>query len=166
MNEPERAVLLRHAEPARLVRHIRLLVHAGCDLLLEHVDDFVEEAGRDQDVLVNPRRVCHCWDFDRQEVVVLESTSLSFRPSERILVDLKDVRRKLCFFGPEELELVQIELVEAFLCEAHAGCELGREGREHRKGEKGVLGSPPDDSKILGKGSSNWVDLFGNFLVC
>ena len=50
-------VLLGDAEPAGAIRRVQRLVNSGGDLLLEDVDDFVEQACGDGDVLEDPR-VC------------------------------------------------------------------------------------------------------------
>jgi hypothetical protein len=41
VNEVQRAILFLDAEPAGVVRRVRVLVYAGIDLLLEEFDGFV-----------------------------------------------------------------------------------------------------------------------------
>ena len=65
MYNSERAVLLFDAKPPRSIRGIGGLINAGSNLLLEEVDNFVEDACRDGNVLVDPGCVCDGGNFDR-----------------------------------------------------------------------------------------------------
>jgi len=65
MYNSERAVLLFDAKPPRSIRGIRGLIYTGSDLLLEKVDNFVKDACRDGNVLVDPGCVCDGGNFDR-----------------------------------------------------------------------------------------------------
>jgi hypothetical protein len=43
---------------------MRGLINASRNLLSEHVDDIVKDAGGDGDVFVDPGGVLDCWDLD------------------------------------------------------------------------------------------------------
>jgi len=72
---------------------------------------------------------------------------------------------KLEFFGPEEIETIEVEIVEAFLGETCAGCERRRVSWERRKGKEGVFRAALDDAKVFRQGGSNGMDFLRNFLV-
>jgi len=66
------------------------------------------------------------WDLNRSKVLIVKSTLFLLRPCQGELVDFEDMNYKLEFFGPQKAVRVEVQLVEAFLCEAFARCEVGR----------------------------------------
>jgi hypothetical protein len=55
-----------------------VLVNTGCEFVTKNLDDLVEDAGRDGDILLDPGDMFDNWDLDRRDVVVTEMTFLSF----------------------------------------------------------------------------------------
>jgi hypothetical protein len=95
----------------------------------------------------------------------VKPAALSLGPSEHTLIELKDVLSKLLFLQPEELVMVDVEIVESFLHKAGTWHERGRVGRERRQGEQRVLGSSSNDAKVFGEGGGYRVNLLGSLLV-
>ena len=54
------------------------------------------------------------------------------------------------FFRPEEAVGIEVELVEAFLREAFAGCEVGRMCRQRREREQGIFWNATDSAEFFG----------------
>jgi len=75
------------------------------------------------------------------------------------------VLEKLDFLQPEEVVGIECELIEAFLSEAFAGCEIGQMGWQRRKREKGVFGDASEIVKLFGKCGGNVSDLLIDALV-
>jgi hypothetical protein len=64
VNNSEKPVLLFDTEPAGLIGSIEWLINACSDFLLEKVNNVVENASGDRDILVNPGSVGNCEDLD------------------------------------------------------------------------------------------------------
>jgi hypothetical protein len=91
MNKVEGAVLLLHAEGTRVVGGVGGLIDTSSKLVLEDLDDVVEEAIGDGDVLVCPGNMLNGWDLDRREVVIAEATLLLLGPCKAEFVDFEDM---------------------------------------------------------------------------
>ena len=72
---------------------------------------------------------------------------------------------KLDFFRPEEVVGVEREVVDVFLSEAFAWCEVGRMGWQRRKREKGVFRDASYGAIFFRKGGRDRSDLLVNLLV-
>jgi hypothetical protein len=90
---------------------------------------------------------------------------LSLSPSECMLIELEDVLSKLLFLWPEELVIVDVEIVESFLHKVDAWHEWGRVGQEWWQGKQRVLRSSSNDANVFGEGGGYRVDLLGSLLV-
>ena len=91
MNKAKGTALLLYTEKVGPVGGVRGLINSGSKLVFENLNDVVEDAIRDGDVLVDPGNMLDSWDFDGREVVVAEPTLLFLSPREAEFVDLKDV---------------------------------------------------------------------------
>ena len=58
-----------------------MFVNTCCELLLEDLDDLIEDASGDRDVLLDPGDMFDDRNLDGGYVVVMETTLLSFGPS-------------------------------------------------------------------------------------
>jgi hypothetical protein len=96
-----------------MIQSIQWLIHTSCDLLLENVDDFVEEASGDQNVLVDPRCVQNGWNLHWHEVVIMKAALLCFCP----LIYLEDVCCELHFLRPQEARPIELQSIKSILCE-------------------------------------------------
>lgn len=88
-------------------------------------------------------------DLRRCEVVVPESSSLSLCPGEGLLVNPENVCGQLYLFGPQEGILIEVEGLEAFLCETIARRERRWACWQGGGREEGVLGTTPSDPKVF-----------------
>jgi len=91
MDKTKGTALLLHTEEPRAVGGVRGFVDTGGELVLENLNNVVEDAIGDRDVLVDPRDVLDGWDFDRREIVVVKPTLLLLSPREAEFVDLEDM---------------------------------------------------------------------------
>jgi hypothetical protein len=57
-----------------------VLVNASGKLVSKNLNDLIEDAGRNGDVLLDPGDVFDNWNFDGGDIVVAELTFLGFSP--------------------------------------------------------------------------------------
>jgi hypothetical protein len=87
----------------------------------------------------------------------LKLAALSLGPSEHTLIELKDVLSELLFLWPEELVMIDVEIIEVFLHKAGTWHEWGRVGWEWWQGKQRVLRSSLNDVKVFREGGSYGV---------
>ena len=107
---------------------VRRFIHAGCNLLLEELDNIVHDAGRDGYVLVDPGCVLNDWDLDQLKIIILKKSTLSFCPGYGLLVELQNMLSKL------ELYLLRLSALRCSCVRwkpgINRGGDMGRGGGE------------------------------------
>ena len=82
---------LHYAEPARAVRGVQALVYTGIHLRPNNFANLIVDTRRYRNVSLNPGGVCDDGDFDRQEEVLAEVTTLGVVPSEPFVLERHEV---------------------------------------------------------------------------
>jgi hypothetical protein len=83
MDELQRLpVFLHNTEPPGTVCCVRGLVYSTLDLILDDLDDFVVNCGRDGNVALYPWRMRNSCDPDWREILLLEPTAFAGIPYE------------------------------------------------------------------------------------
>jgi hypothetical protein len=108
MDDAEHSTLLLHAEPSRVVGGIGAFVNACCKLVFEHLDNIVEDAQGDRDVLVCPRDVFYNGDLNQCKVVITEAAFLSLCPGKAKFIETQHVVEQLQLFRPEKVVAVEL----------------------------------------------------------
>jgi hypothetical protein len=165
MHNVKQAILLLEAKPAGLVGSVRWLIYSCCYLLLKQINGIIEDACRNQKVPMDPRAVQDSGDLHRWEIVISKLAAFSFGPGKHILIESEDVLGKLLLLWPKELIMVEIKVIEAFLCKAGVWHEQGWVGQEWWQWEQWVFRSTLDDAKVFREGGSYRVNLLGSLLV-
>ena len=87
MNEAKtRRVLFDDTEPARTVRGIGSFVHTCIHLYANYPANFIVDARRYRDVLLDPRSVRYNGNFDGGKEVFVKVTALGIVPSEAFVL--------------------------------------------------------------------------------
>jgi hypothetical protein len=83
MDESQRlSVLLDDAKPTRTICSIGGFIYSSLNLVLDYLDNFIVDCGRDRDVALHPWRMRDSGDPDWREVFLLKLTALASIPYE------------------------------------------------------------------------------------
>jgi hypothetical protein len=120
------SVLLHNTEPPGTIRRIRGFVYSTLNLVLDDLDYFVVNCGRDGNIPLHPWRMRDSCDPDRREILLLKPTALAGIPYECEFVLANNPLQQLQFFGPKPLRGVEIECICTFLRITDSGDEWWR----------------------------------------
>ena len=96
----EGAILLLHTKERRAIRCIQRLINTSHNFVFEDLDDIVEDAVWNGDILVRLRNVFYNWYLDQREVVVAKPTLLFIGPRKSSLIEDEDVLQEFQFLRP------------------------------------------------------------------
>ena len=159
MDDADVPVLLEHAEPSRTVGRVRRLVNSGVDLLADERDDLIVDAGRDGEVLLDPRNMRDDRELDRREHVATEVPALGVLPSEALVLLAHHVVEDREFLGRQPLRVILVQLLATLRGVTSGGFERFGVGVQCRHVLERVADVVSDDAEVLWELGRRRVDL-------